>query len=62
MANEKKNVEMIACEEWKVVHHKGSDKRVEKYRVHFLQSDNDIFKTEIFPATLGKTVKDLLLN
>ena len=62
MADEKKNVEMIACEEWRVVHHKGSEKKVGNYRVHFLQSDSDIFKTEIFPTTLSKTVKDLLLN
>ena len=62
MGDAKKNVEMIACEEWKVVHHKGEKKEVENYRVHILQSDSDIFKTEIFPATMGKTVKDLLLN
>lgn len=53
---------MIACEEWSVSHHSGEKKTVEKYRVHILQSDSDIFKTEIFPSTLTKTLKDLLLN
>jgi len=44
-ADEKKDVEMIACEEWRVAYHKGEKKTVESYRVHFFHSYSDIFKT-----------------
>jgi hypothetical protein len=57
-----RKVEMISCQEWEVAYHCGKQKRVGTYRVHVLQSDNDIFKTEIFPPTPWRTLKDLLLN
>jgi hypothetical protein len=57
-----RRVEMIACQEWEVAYHRGKEKRRSNYRVHVLQSDNDIFKTEIFPPTAWRTLKDLLIN
>ncbi len=62
--NESKDmkVDLLSCQDWEITYHKGEKKRSSQYRVHVLQSTSDIFKSQIFPPTLLKTLKDLLVN
>jgi hypothetical protein len=61
-ANRDLKIDMISCQEWEVAHHRGNNKEISNYRVHVLQTDSDIFKTEIFAPSVYKTIKDLLIN
>ena len=45
-----------------MAYHRGEQKRMGTYRVHVLQTDTDIFKTEIFADTPWRILKDLLIN
>ena len=60
--SKKSQVDVISCEDWYVNYHRGESKRESVYRVHVLQSTTDVFETEIYPPTLYRTLKDLLVN
>ena len=55
-------VELLSCQEWDISYHRGRRSGQSTYRVHVLQSATDIFKSQIFPPTLFKAMKDLLVN
>jgi hypothetical protein len=55
-------VDQLSCQDWHITYHKGEQATTSIYQVHTFQSQTDIFKTQIYPPTLFKTLKDLLLN
>ena len=55
-------VELVSCQDWEVSYHRDKEERRSRYRVHVLQSDTDIFKSQIFPPTFYKTLKDMFIN
>ena len=54
--------EMLSCQDWDVTYHHGSQKRRSTYRVEVKQSQKDVFKSQIYPPTFLKIIKDLLIN
>ena len=54
--------EILSCQDWDVTYHKGGQKSGSTYRVEVKQSQKDVFKSQIYPPTFMKIMKDLLLN
>lgn len=55
-------VDLVTCEDWKVVLHRGKEKRESMYRVKILQTKTDIFRSQVYPPTFWKVLKDLYIN
>ena len=55
-------VDLLSCQDWQVAYHYGDRKTSSVYRVKIYQSSTDIFKSQIFPPSWFKSLKDLLLN
>jgi hypothetical protein len=53
---------MVACEDWKVVLHRGQVRAESQYRVKILQTKTDIFRSQVYPSTFWKVLKDLYAN
>ena len=55
-------MDLVTCEDWKVVLHRGKEKRESMYRVKILQTKTDIFRSQVYPPTFWKVLKDLYIN
>ncbi len=55
-------VETISCEDWRVALHRNDKTEESIYRVKIQQTKTDIFRSQVYPPTFLKQLKDLIVN
>jgi hypothetical protein len=55
-------VDLVTCEDWNVVLHRGKEKTESIYRVKIMQTKTDIFRSQVYPPSFWKVLKDLYIN